>query len=56
MTSNSIVANLFPAAEGTLSVADALRQFSIRTLVVAKYNQRSKQRISEIIRKGESAF
>lgn len=44
------------SAEGTLSVADALRQFSIRTLVAAKYNKESKALISDIIRKGESAF
>ena len=44
------------SAEGTLSVSDALRQFSIRTLVAAKYNKESKELISEIIRNGESAF
>jgi len=44
------------SAEGTLSVADALRQFSIRTVVAAKYNEPSKALISDIIRNGESAF
>ena len=44
------------SAEGTLSVSDALRQFSIRTLVASKYNEQSKTLISDIIRSGESTF
>ncbi len=44
------------SAEGTLSVADALRVFSIRTLVAAKSTDANKQIISNIIRNRESAF
>ena len=44
------------SAEGTLSVADALRVFSIRTLVATKNNDDNKQIISNIIRNRESAF
>lgn len=44
------------SAEGTLSVADALRVFSIRTLVAAKSTDANKQIIGNIIRNRESAF
>lgn len=44
------------SAEGTLSVADALRVFSIRTLVATKGTDANKQIISTIIRNRESAF
>ncbi len=44
------------SAEGTLSIADALRVFSIRTLVAAKSTDSNKQIISTIIRNRESAF
>lgn len=44
------------SAEGTLSVADALRVFSIRTLVAAKTSGENKQIIGDIIRNRESAF
>ena len=44
------------SAEGTLSVSDALRVFSIRTLVATKNTERNKQMISNIIRNRESAF
>lgn len=44
------------SAEGTLSVADALRVFSIRTLVATKSTESNKQIISTIIHKRESAF
>jgi glyceraldehyde-3-phosphate dehydrogenase (NADP+) len=44
------------SAEGTLSVADALRVFSIRTLVATKGTESNKQIISTIIRNHESAF
>jgi len=44
------------SAEGTLSVADALRVFSIRTIVATKSNDDNKQIISNIIRNRESAF
>lgn len=44
------------SAEGTLSVADALRVFSIRTLVATKNTDSNKQMISTIIRNRESAF
>lgn len=44
------------SAEGTLSVADALRVFSIRTLVATKSTESNKQIVSTIIHKRESAF
>lgn len=44
------------SAEGTLSVSDALRVFSIRTLVAAKSNDANKVIIGQIIRNRESAF
>ena len=44
------------SAEGTLSVADALRVFSIRTLVATRSNDVNKQIMSTIIRNRESAF
>ncbi|WP_248920241.1 NADP-dependent glyceraldehyde-3-phosphate dehydrogenase [Pseudomonas entomophila] len=44
------------SAEGTLSVHDALRVFSIRTLVATKFQDANKQLISEIIRNRQSSF
>ena len=44
------------SAEGTLSVADALRVFSIRTLVAAKGSEENKQIIGNILKNRESAF
>lgn len=44
------------SAEGTLSVSDALRVFSIRTLVAAKANAENKQIIGSILRNRDSAF
>lgn len=44
------------SAEGTLSVHDALRVFSIRTLVATKFQDTNKALISEIIRNRESSF
>ncbi len=44
------------SAEGTLSIADALRVFSIRTLVATKSTDSNKQIMSTIIRNHESAF
>lgn len=44
------------SAEGTLSIADALRVFSIRTLVATRATDANKQIISDIIRNRESAF
>lgn len=44
------------SAEGTLSIADALRVFSIRTLVATKSTDKNKQIISTIIHNHESAF
>lgn len=44
------------SAEGTLSVADALRVFSIRTLVATKHNEMNKQIIGDIIKNRESTF
>ena len=44
------------SAEGTLSVADALRVFSIRTLVAAKSTDTNKKIIGNIINNKESVF
>jgi glyceraldehyde-3-phosphate dehydrogenase (NADP+) len=44
------------SAEGTLSVSDALRVFSIRTLVATKTTETNKQILGNIIRNRESAF
>jgi len=44
------------SAEGTLSIADALRVFSIRTIVATKGTDENKQIISNIIRNRESEF
>lgn len=44
------------SAEGTLSVADALRVFSIRTLVAAKTSTENKEIISSILNNRESSF
>jgi len=44
------------SAEGTLSVSDALRVFSIRALVAAKENDLNKTIIREIIKDDKSAF
>ncbi|HEY3405102.1 MAG TPA: NADP-dependent glyceraldehyde-3-phosphate dehydrogenase [Ohtaekwangia sp.] len=44
------------SAEGTLSIADALRVFSIRTIVATKGTDENKQIISQIIRNHESEF
>jgi glyceraldehyde-3-phosphate dehydrogenase (NADP+) len=44
------------SAEGTLSIRDALRVFSIRTIVATKNTDTNIQIISNIIRNRESAF
>ena len=44
------------SAEGTLSVVDALRSFSIRSLVATKMNDTNKQLINEIINHQNSNF
>lgn len=44
------------SAEGTLSVSDALRAFSIRTLVAARNNELNDTIIKEIIRNRKSNF
>ncbi|MEW5734677.1 MAG: NADP-dependent glyceraldehyde-3-phosphate dehydrogenase [Thermodesulfobacteriota bacterium] len=44
------------SAEGTLSVSDALRVFSIRTLVAAKENDFNKEIINDIVRGRKSGF
>ncbi len=44
------------SAEGTLSISDALRVFSIRTLVAAKSTSENKLIIGSILRNRESAF
>jgi len=44
------------STEGTLSVADALRVFSIRTLVAAKTSGENKEIISSILNNRESSF
>ncbi len=44
------------SAEGTLSVVDALRSFSIRSLVATKLNENNKQLINKIINNEHSNF
>lgn len=44
------------SAEGTLSVADALRAFSIRTLVAAKETDVNKSMLTQIVREHQSNF
>ncbi len=44
------------SAEGTLSVSDALRSFSIRTLVAAKDWELNKQLLTQIVRERKSNF
>ncbi len=44
------------SAEGTLSISDALRVFSIRTLVAAKGNEINKEIINRIVRERRSNF
>jgi len=44
------------SAEGTLSVSDALRVFSIRSLVAAKSNDLNKQIITTIVKEDKSNF
>ena len=44
------------SAQGTLSVVDALRSFSIRSLVATKLNDQNKHLINEIISKDNSNF
>lgn len=44
------------SAEGTLSVYDALRVFSIRTLVATRFQPDNKALISEILRHRQSSF
>lgn len=44
------------SAEGTLSVVDALRSFSIRSLVATKLNDRNKHLINEIVDSNSSNF
>jgi glyceraldehyde-3-phosphate dehydrogenase (NADP+) len=44
------------SAEGTLSISDALRVFSIRTLVAAKGTDPNKGLVSEIVRQRRSSF
>jgi glyceraldehyde-3-phosphate dehydrogenase (NADP+) len=44
------------SAEGTLSVSDALRVFSIRSLVAAKSTELNKQIITAIVKEDKSNF
>lgn len=44
------------SAEGTLSISDALRVFSIRTLVAARGTEGNKRILSEIVRERRSSF
>jgi glyceraldehyde-3-phosphate dehydrogenase (NADP+) len=44
------------SAEGTLSVVDALRSFSIRSLVATKLNETNKELLNEIIESNSSNF
>jgi glyceraldehyde-3-phosphate dehydrogenase (NADP+) len=44
------------SAEGTLSVHDALRVFSIRTLVATKFQASNKELVSDILQERTSSF
>jgi len=44
------------SAEGTLSVVDAIRSFSIRSLVATKLNEKNKNLINEIVSENTSNF
>ncbi|MDR3237729.1 MAG: NADP-dependent glyceraldehyde-3-phosphate dehydrogenase [Spirochaetia bacterium] len=44
------------SAEGTLSVSDALRGFTIRTLVAVKETEQNKEIVSEILKERMSSF
>jgi len=44
------------SAEGTLSVSDALRVFSIRTLVAAKEHPANRALVTRIVRERTSTF
>jgi glyceraldehyde-3-phosphate dehydrogenase (NADP+) len=44
------------SAEGTLSVSDTLRVFSIRTLVAAKGTEANKEILSTIVKERRSSF
>ncbi len=44
------------SAEGTLSVADALKRFSIRTLVATDYSERNRDLVNEILGARSSNF
>jgi glyceraldehyde-3-phosphate dehydrogenase (NADP+) len=44
------------SAEGTLSTTDALRVFSIRTLVAAKGSEANKELVTEVVQKRRSSF
>ncbi|RYY20962.1 MAG: NADP-dependent glyceraldehyde-3-phosphate dehydrogenase, partial [Chitinophagaceae bacterium] len=44
------------SAEGTLSVFDALRSFSIRSLVATKATESNKNLFNDIVKKRDSNF
>ena len=44
------------SAEGTLSVTDALRSFSIRSMIAAKQTEGSKRILNKIVRDHDSNF
>lgn len=44
------------SAEGTLSVTDAMRSFSIRTMVATKYIEENTQILNEIVSENKSKF
>jgi acyl-CoA reductase-like NAD-dependent aldehyde dehydrogenase len=44
------------SAEGTLSVVDAIRSFSIRSLVAAKFTEDTKELLNEIVSEDSSNF
>lgn len=44
------------SAEGTLSVVDAIRSFSIRSLVATKLNEKNKELLNEIVESNSSNF
>ena len=44
------------SAEGTLSVTDALRVFSIRSMVAAQYDSGSKELVGQVLTQRSSRF
>jgi glyceraldehyde-3-phosphate dehydrogenase (NADP+) len=55
-SSPEIVGKLVDSAEGTLSVSDALRSFSIRSMIAAKQTEANKRLLNDIVTLHDSKF